>query len=273
MGFMPICFDMRHVKQIEELLENGQPVEAGTALEDLLELGSQNTSALKLKAHLHGAKGEFDQELEAWKRVHELDPADIEARAALETYIREQQETLFFADELENGDRRFVPFPYGSIRATSTGLVGCCIFLVSLQLMQSYQIKPTLEVIGAGFLLFVLVPWFWILYQFIVSPTSILLSKESIEVKTRFRRHRLNWDEVQNTFLGWDAQSADDAWLCLWVIPRDKAKRGIELNLSPGESVIKPKRYFLQGINSFYRSPTSMHISKIPEWPNPMLKV
>ncbi len=264
---------MKHLQKIEDMLEDGNPIGAGTALENLLELGSQNPSALKLKAHLHGAKGEYDLELQTWQKVHDLDPADLDAREALEKYLREQQETLFFADELDNGDRRFVPFPYASIRATSMGLIGCCIFLLSLQVMKNYGITPTIELVGFGFLIFVLAPWFWILYHFIKSPTSILLSSNGIEVKTRFRKYKLEWKEVQNTVLGWDAQSSDDAWLCLWIVPRDTDRRGIELNLSPDQSVIKPKRYFLQAIESFYQSPKSMHVSKVPEWSNPMLKI
>jgi tetratricopeptide (TPR) repeat protein len=264
---------VKHLRQIEELLEDGKPLEADSALENLLELGSQNPSALKLRAHLHGAKGELDQALQTWQRVHDMDPSDLDAREALEQHLREQQETLFFADELENGDRRFIPFPYASIRATSWGLMGCCAFLVILQLMQNYGIKPTIEMVSIGFLCFVLGPWFWILYHFIKSPTSILLSEKGMEVKTRFRRYSLDWKDTSQAYLGWDARSSDDAWLCLWVVPKDSEKRGFELNLSPGESVIRARRFFLQGLQKMDRLPITKHISQVPELPNKMLKL
>lgn len=155
---------MKHVRDIRNMVEQGEHNAAHEALDHLLDLGPKNTEALKLKSTLYAVEGRFEEEAQVWEKIITEDQDDLDALYFFQRRHLEERESFYFTDILPGGGRRFLAHPRALINASLGGLFGCALFLLVSSYAQKYYILASPFVSFSCFLIFVIVPWVFIIY-------------------------------------------------------------------------------------------------------------
>lgn len=241
-----------HILKVKELLDNGHLEEAHEALENLLELGPNNMEGLKLKAFLYESKGKFQEEIQVWQKIFEIDNEDEDAIEFIQKKQIEDREHYYFTDDLPEGGRRFLAYPKTLIKISLVGLVGCILFLLTTRLADIYSIPHSGYIIAAFFLLLVISPWVGIIYTYTKSIHAIEVKMSGIEVATRFKSFAFGWDELEKISLAYSSDP-NTPNLRLIIIPLDTKRQPIEIDLNEDTSAIKARTYLANEIRIFYQ--------------------
>ena len=241
------------------MMEEGQHEKAHEALDNLLSLGPGNLEALKLKSILFATEGRFLEEARVWERIIDQDNEDLDAIYFFQRRHLEERESFYFTDHLPAGGRRFLAHPRSLINASLGGLLGCTLFLLISSYAQKYYFLSSTFVSAGSFFLFVIVPWFFIIYTYFKALREVLLTADGICLNTRLKSYDMKWDEISEVYLARSGRH-NEAKLALVLIPKDKQLPAIEIDLSRESTSIRARTCFIDEIARLFHAP--IHTSK-----------
>jgi hypothetical protein len=245
---------MMHVKQIQEIVDNGQNVEAHDALDQLLAMGPQNTEALKLRAQLFEFEGRFVEEGRTWERVATIDNEDPDAISYLLRRQLEDREHFYFTDDLPGGGRRFLAYPRQLVNTSVIGLMGCIIFLLTTRLTTVYPFLGEPTTMLSLFGIFVLGPWIAILYTYLKGLKAVILTPAGVEVSSRFKQWNYLWSDVEKVCLARTTIEGESS-LNLVILPKDRSLTPVEIGLNQGSTPIRARSYLVKDVIKFFGEP------------------
>ncbi len=245
---------MLHVKQIREIVDQGQSDEAHAALDQLLALGPNNTEALKLRARLLEAEGRFHEEARIWDRIAQVDREDPDAVAFLMRRQLEDREHFYFTDDVPGGGRRFLAYPRALINNSAMGLIGCIAFLLSTRLTPRFPVLADPVAMLSLFGFFVMLPWLSIVWVYFRSIRSLTVSQTGVSVSTRVKTRVLAWGEIDKVYLA-RTFSPKGTGLTLVFLPKGQEVKPIEIDLNHGSSCIRARSYLVREISRHFQEP------------------
>jgi tetratricopeptide (TPR) repeat protein len=246
---------MKNVAQIQTIAESGDLGSAHEALDALLEMGPRNVEALKLRARLYEVSGQFQQEAKIWDQIARIDREDNDLAEYIARRQHEDRENFYFTDAIPGGGKKFVAFPRQMVRAAASGLVGCVIFLIIARLAGVWPILNHPAVMLSSFAFLVISPWFAIVSSYAKSLRYVCVTKEGIEIATRFKLHKLSWTQVENVFLAQDDRQ-ETYQLSLIVMAKDEAAFNLELDFNENTTPIRARSYFVREIMQSWGEPS-----------------
>jgi hypothetical protein len=246
---------MKNVAEIQSIAESGDLSAAHEALDGLLEMGPRNVEALKLRARLFEVAGRFQQEAKIWDQIAKVDRDDSDLAEYIARRQQEDRENFYFTDALPGGGKRFIAFPRRMVRAAGLGLIGCVMFLVLARLASVWTILNHPFIMLSSFALFVISPWFAIMASYLKSLRYISVTKEGLEIATRFRTHKLPWSQVENVVLAQDDRH-DTYKLSLIVLGKQSESMNFELDFNEGTTPIRARSYFVREIMHTWGEPS-----------------
>ncbi len=244
-----------HVKQIREIVSEGKTKEAHAALDQLLELGPQNTEALKLRAKLHEFEGRFGEEARVWDRIATIDREDPDAITFLLKRQLEDREHFYFTDDLPGGGRRFMAYPRGLVNTSVLGLIGCVCFLLSTRLAVVFPIIAEPFMMLGLFGILVMGPWIAIITTYVRSIKALCIGQDGLTVQTRVKSRHVAWRDVERMVLARSGDGEHAGGLSLVALPRDKAAGVIEIDLAPGSSAVRARTYLIREVARQFGEP------------------
>ena len=248
-------WSMKNVAEIQSIAESGDLNSAHQALDGLLEMGPRNVEALKLRARLYEVSGQFQQEAKIWDQIARIDRDDSDLTDYIARRQHEDRENFYFTDALPGGGKRFVAFPRRMVRAAASGLVGCVIFLVLARLAGVWPVLNHPVIMLSSFALLVISPWFAILASYARSLRYVSVTKDGLEIGTRFKVHKLPWTNVENVILAQDDRH-DTYRLSLIVMAKSEGNFNFELDFNENTTPIRARSYFVREIMHTWGEPT-----------------
>jgi hypothetical protein len=245
---------MKNVAEIINIAEAGDLSGAHQALDGLLSMGPNNIEALKLRARLFEVSGQFQQEAKIWEQVAKIDRDDTDLSDYINRRQTEDRENFYFTDTLPGGGKRFMAFPRRMVRAASIGLIGCLLFLGMARLASIYPLLNHPVVMLGSFAALVIAPWISILISYTRSLRYINVTKDGMEIATRFRTHRLPWSNVEHVYLAQDDRH-ETYRLSLVVIPRDTSHHYFEMEFNENTTPIRARSYLVREIINSWGEP------------------
>ncbi len=247
---------MRHVKDIQKIVDHGDSSEAHVALDELLDLGPNNIDALKLKARLYRYEGRFEKEVATWNQIISIDREDPDAIGYFLQKQIEDREFFYFTDAHSSGDgRRFLAYPRDMLSMVTFGLMGCMLFLISNKLTVVYAGLADPSILLGFLFLFVLLPWVFIIISYFKSLRYVGLSSKGLEIVTRVRTVKLLWQDVEKVFLVHGAPG-ENFGLSLVFLLKDRERPSVEIDINPATSVLRALPYFVKEVKKFFGEPT-----------------
>jgi hypothetical protein len=245
---------MKNVAEIINIAESGDLAGAHQALDQLLAMGPGNIEALKLRARLFEVAGRFLQESKIWEQVARIDRDDTDLAAYIARRQGEDREHFYFTDTIPNGGKRFIAFPRRMIKAATIGLVGCVTFLIMARLATIYPVLNHPFIMLSAFTGLVISPWIAILVSYSKSLRYINVSKDGLEIATRFRLHKMPWNTVEQVYLAQDDRH-DTYKLSLVVTRRGQDDAAFELDFNENSTSIRARSYFVREIMNAWGEP------------------
>jgi hypothetical protein len=141
------------------------------------------------------------------------------------------------------------------VRAAATGLIGCVIFLVMARLAGVWPVLNQPVIMLASFAILVISPWFAILASYARSLRYVTISKEGLEIATRFKVHKMPWASVDRVILAQDDRH-DTYRLSLVVMAKDDGQFNFELDFNENTTPIRARSYFVREIMHSWGEPT-----------------
>lgn len=254
---------MKHVTQIEHLLDENKTLEAEDALESLLSLGPNNTAALKLKTKLCEYKGQFEEESNIWRRIYEIDNEDADAITYFQLKQLEDQEHHYFTDLLPDGSQRMLTYQRPLLKPMIYGFLGSLSFIIFTHYGESKA--PFLldaRALIPLFLLTVIAPVIWVAYKFFTTMYFVSLAKDKMSVSTRLKSHTLNWQDIKEVMLV-HGDGVYETDLSVVFIPKNKELNSIEIDLGRNTTSIRSRHIFLKEVAFHFTKPAIIHRSKL----------
>jgi len=262
--------NMLHIDSAKKAIKNRDFDAASDIINNLLVLAPKNTNILKLKSYIARIKCKFDEELEIWRKIGQIDHFDEDVQTYFELRALEERERLFFTKSTSNLGKLFVAIPNTILWFSTYGFFGCILFLTISQFFLT-KLDPDhyLHTISLtfGFIMFVVLPWFFIIKSFLTSLKSVEMNYISISFHTRFKEYSYLWEEIkravieiQSTFQD-ENLSIDKQKLYLQI----SDNKWIKIDLTPNKSVIRVNKQFIALFQSYFKG-------KIEIYTDPNLK-
>lgn len=242
---------IKKISQIKSLIDAGELDSAEKALDLILEFGPTNLKALKLKALIFSQKGLFSKEYDLWCKIVSLDFEDQDAARYFELYYLEEREKFYFTDLVPEGGRRFLLHPRALLESCGSGFISCLAFLLLSQYSSYYYFLKLPFISIFLFLLFVILPWFFIIHSYVTMPGDVWITSKKFMITSRFKQLSLNWGDIEGVYVVHKLRKHSFA-LSVLIVPNDKEKEVIEVDISSDNSIVKARRFFLTEILSFY---------------------
>ena len=239
---------MKHLKDAKKAIELGDSEEALKILEDLLYFSPKNTEALKLKAYLYDCRGRFEDSLQILHQmVKHSSSDDDENIQTFEKRMEEDRESLIYSQISAEG-RSYFPFSSTQIFLLVLGLLGCVVFLTT---SPSYLGHPNgFLFILISFIVFVILPWIFILLSGSRGIKKILISINGIYIYYARKIQSFRWDEMGTVVVEYDTNLKND-YLQLIILSKKTREKLVSFDLSKGHPVIKARRHFLRLIATY----------------------
>ena len=242
---------MIHVKQIKEMVHQGQDHQAMEAVDNLLSLGPHNLEALKIKADLYEQAGQFEEEADTWNKVLEIDQEDYDAMSYVYRRQLEERENYHFTDSLKNGGKRFSAYPKGLISGSIFLMFGITLFLVLARLSTVYVILQGPIFATACIVICLFGPIFYFIWHLLFSLSYLEVDSAGILVATRIKKRQYSWEQIDELAL-FKFQSPDlSRSLHLKLTSKDVKQPGFHLNLDTHEATIKARIYLIREIKKY----------------------
>src|SRR5690606_9531918 len=211
----------QHVKQIEDIIDKGKTQEAHDALDQLLELGPNNTAALKLRAQLYSFEGRFADENRVWEKIAAIDSEDPDAVEYLLRRQMEDRDLVYFTDDIPRGGRRYLARSAKLTQSIMITVLSCMIFLLLYRQVENLPAAMAdTRVMLLNFCLFVLGPAVLTLIIFARCLKAVTVDREGLCLATPMRKHKLVWDDIEKVVLARQIRG-EHSYLSLVVIPKD----------------------------------------------------
>ena len=196
---------MMNLANIEKRLDDGELIEAESAIEDLLALGPNNIGALKLKAQIFEHQGLFRKADEVWQKVGAIDSEDEEAYDYFQKLQMEIREHYYFTDVLPEGGKRYLAYPKSLVQISLVGLLGCLSFLFLSEMAPTYPELNRIDVLLAAFTTLVIAPWLAIIYTYFTSLQALEVEQKGLKIRSRTKGLSLDWSEIQAVSLAYSS--------------------------------------------------------------------
>ncbi len=246
---------MQHVKQIRELIAQGEVPKAHSALENLLALGPKNIEALKLRAQLLNMEGRFSEEAKVWDLVHNLDPEDPDGVAFVLRCHLEERENIYFSEELPGIGRRFITYPRTLVSTSLMGLFGCLAFLTYSKVSIRFTSLAEPGAMLGAFAFLVLVPWVLILISYLKTSRYLIVHRQGVTLAKRIGKMEWSWHDFAKVVLVHDPHGIGKNLLSLAFIPKDPAQRALEVNLTPDQGSVRARTALVREVANLFATP------------------
>lgn len=248
---------MQHVKQIRDLIDQGDISKANSALENLLELGPNNIEALKLRAQLLNMEGRYSDEARIWDQVHSIDPEDPDGVAFVLRCHLEERENVFFSEEIPGAGRRFITYPRMLITTSMLGLVGCLVFLTMSKASLKFPFLAAPTTMLACFSFLVLLPWAVIIWSYFRTPRYLFVHKLGVTLAKRFGKTQWLWQDFSKVVLAHHGDAASDSQtlLTLVFVPKDPTTIAIVVDLTPDRGTIRARTALVREVSTQFVQP------------------
>ena len=245
---------MKNVSQILTIAESGDLAGAHSALDSLLSMGSNNVEALKLRARLLEVAGRFQMEAKVWTQIAKIDRDDVDLHQYVTRRQNEDRENFYFTDELPGGGKKFYAFPRQMVRNLTIGLIGCLCFLAMARLSPAYPILNHPAIMLTAFGLLVICPWIALLITYMKSLRFVSVTKQGIEIATRFKTHNIDWSGVDQVYLAQDDRH-ETYQLSLLIVHKDLESPCFELHFNEHTTAIRARSYLVREITGAWGEP------------------
>lgn len=246
---------MKNVAEIQSIAESGDLHSAHQALDGLLEMGPRNIEALKLRARLFEVSGQFQQEAKIWDQIARIDRDDVDLSEYVSRRQHEDRENFYFTDALPGGGKRFIAYPRRMIRAGAAGIMGCALFLVMARLATVWPILNSPIIMLSSFALLVISPWFAIVHSYIRSLRYVTITKEGLEIGSRFKVHKLPWSSVDKVILAQDDRH-ETYRLSMVVLAKTDDLFNVEIDFNENTTSIRARSYFVREVIHTWGEPS-----------------
>lgn len=250
------------VERIKKIIATGNLDLAHNELDTILDLGPSNIKALKLKASLLGAQGKFEEEKRIWVKVHDLDAEDLDSIRFLQRKQLEDREFFYFTDELPAG-RKFLAYPKSVAVASLLGLLGCLFFFLLTHLATSYPLLATKGAVLTAFVCCIITPWVLIIYRYLTGLLFVVVTVDSIRIKSRLRSLEYRWEELSRVCLAHHRDQHMDR-LLLVIVPRNSSAPAVKIDMSDSGSTLCARSYLIAEITKFctgFEHTSSQHLN------------
>lgn len=253
---------IEQLTKVKTLINEGKLLEAQLALELFLSFGPNNLQALKLKALLYSQKGLFQKEYETWVQIANLAPEDLDTHDYFDLHFLEEKEKFYFTDVVPGGGRRFLLHPRALLEACAAGFVSCLIFLLvgQLPLLSYFLAIPRVSFLFIT--LFVVLPWIGILHAYLKMPGDVWVTSRGFAMSTRLKKMEFPWHTVSEILVVHTPLKHSFS-LEVLVIPKEKSRAPLRIDISRDRSIVKARRFFLAEILNHY--PNVTYKAQIPE--------
>ena len=238
---------MKHIKSIKNHLGAGEVAQAKDALDNLLHIGPNNIEALKLKAAILTAEGNFADSHSTWLRIAEVDRNDEDAVHYFLKQQQEDREHFYFTDEMPDGSHRYLAYPKALISSSAVGLLGCIAFLIIGRLGVRFTWLQTDEVVWAMFLGLVIAPWASIVFFYLKALRDIRISEQGIVISSRIKKFDFPWSSLESIHVTHDGDVSDPE-LTLVLVPTDRELPIIAIDMTEARSSVRARSYLIKSL-------------------------
>lgn len=256
-------FIMRHVNTIRKLVDEGEAEQAHEALDNLLALGPSNVEALKLRADLFRRVGRLTEESKIWLKIIDVDREDADAIDYFYQQQVEDREHFYFTEDLPEGGRRYLAYPKSLVNTSVLGLLGCMTFLVITRFADVYPALADPTLLLGMFLILVASPWIGIIVTFLRAIRYVSISDKGLELASRFRVYRYDWNHLDHLALAHSANPGDSS-LSLVIVPKDADATAIYLDVGDSSSAIRARTYLIREIAHLSQKLEYTPLHKVP---------
>lgn len=237
---------MKHTRDAQNLLDNGDSAGALRVLDNLLGLAPRNPDALRMKAQILDGWGRFDDSLLVLHALSQIPNLSDDCLNDLERRALEEKEALVYS-ELSQEGRWYFAFPRAQIWISLFGFLGCALFLFLSPNLLSEGTDRLADLIAA-FALFVVCPWVALMAVHLIGIKRILVGMQGLRVCTRFKEKNLRWDEIAVAVVEYDL-NLNSKHLKLLIYAKESPKVPLfSFDISNKRSVVKARRHFLRNI-------------------------
>lgn len=240
---------MKHVKDAQKFIDDGDSVAAMEVLENLLGLAPRNPDALRLKAMILDGWGRFDQSLTVFKQISQLPHISDEALRDLENCSSEEKEAFVYSELTPEG-RWYFSFPKAQIWISLYGFVGCGLFLLVSPGWLSQGTEGFRSLV-LGFVFFVLMPWLALMVVHVVGIKKVLVGLHGVKVCKRFSEKSFGWDKLTLAVIEYDNDIKKNN-IVLNLFESDNTQTpAFSLNISKEGSVVRARRHFVRNVLNY----------------------
>ncbi len=229
---------MKHIKDVQNLISEGNIQEALEVLENVLLFSPNNPQALYLKAKILDSLGHFQESFLILQKVNRLSD-DEEYKTAFQERLYEDRRDNLFSIPTEDG-RVYYPFSRALIFISAIGLVSCLLFLIfGSNIYMAINDFPTF--LGVFFIA-VISPWIAILLFNYFCTKKISVTSQSIQIFQGMSHVTFLWDEIKCVVIQHENNINID-YLQLIAYGYQSKKPLFNLNISRHKSVVVSRRH------------------------------
>jgi len=240
---------MKHVKDAQKLLDQGDAPEALGILESILSLAPRNSQALRLKARILDAWGMFDESLLLLHTLSQTGSLSNEELAELETRAMEEKESIVYS-ELSSEGRWYFAFPMAQVWISIYGFMGCAAFLLLSPTLLSGGTE-NVATLSAAFTFFVVVPWLALLAVHVTGVKRILVGVTGLRVCHRFSQMTHPWASLGKAVIEYDHDTRSGYLRLHLYTPENKVTPLVSFDISRRKSVVRARRHFVRNVLSY----------------------
>lgn len=239
---------MRHIRDAQKKIDEGNSAEAMAIVENLLGLASRNPDALRMKSEILDSWGRFDESLHILKKLSQVGNLSNESIHALENCALEEKEAFVYSELTPEG-RWYYAFPRAQVWIALFGFLGCGIVLLMSPHWLSLGIDGVQTLLSA-FAIFVVLPCLGLIGVHCIGIKKILVGPEGLRVCKRFSKKTIPWASCRQAVVEHDNdRKAHHLKVHLYDTVGSKIPM-VSLDISRDKSVVKARRHFLRNVLS-----------------------
>lgn len=238
---------MKHIKDAQILLNQGQSIQALEVIDHILAFSPNNPEALRIKAQILDAWGHFDESFVLLQKILQISQSDENVIQDFENRMEEERASLVFSQLTPLG-RWYFPFSPMRLFASFFVFLGCIFFLISSPKVLAQPNGTWL--LAASFSCLVLFPWFFSLFLGFRGVRRIFVGFDGISVFYGFKSVFYPWQDMGNVVIEYDP-NLKSQYLRMIIYSRFTREPVLNVNISPKGSVIKARRHFVRLVLSY----------------------
>lgn len=238
---------MKHIKDAQILLDQGDSVQALEVIDNLLSFSPNNPEALRLKANILDSWGHFDESFILLQKILKIAQTDEKIVNNFQTRMEEERASLVFSQLTPLG-RWYFPFSAIRLFASLSVFIGCIFFLISASQILS---KPNGSLLlGISFVSLVLLPWLFSLFLSFRGIKRIFVGFDGISVFYGFKSAFYSWNDMGQMVIEYDPNLRNQ-YLRMIIYSKSTRQPLLNFDISQRSSVIKARRHFVRLVSSY----------------------